>query len=137
MKILLAYVLATIISLTLTTLNYAHAGEAKTLIVKFQFKSDHYCKYMSPKIMLGNLPPETRFLRVTMTDLSNGNDHGGGTIPYSGSNIILEDALNDHPGGTFKGPCPPTTHFYEITVKALAQDRDTVLGEGSAVREFN
>jgi hypothetical protein len=137
MKNLFSYVVATLFAFTLFDFNQARAGDVKIITVEFQFKDDHYCKYISPKIVLKNIPPATIFLRVAMTDLSNGNDHGGATIPYSGNNIILENALNDYPGGTYKGPCPPTAHSYEITVKALARDRGTVLAVGSSVREFN
>lgn len=88
----------------------------------------------SPEFRLSNVPPGTRVIAFEMTDLNAPEfHHGGGTVPYSGNDLI--------PAGAFRylGPCPPIgQHRYTWT--ATARDRGTTfgrtLGETSATRSF-
>jgi phosphatidylethanolamine-binding protein (PEBP) family uncharacterized protein len=55
--------------------------------------------------------------------------HGGGSVSYSGSGSIPYGAFS------YKGPCPPSPHTYEFTVKALDASGN-VLATGKAKRRF-
>ncbi|CAI9414022.1 hypothetical protein ANOBCDAF_03097 [Pleomorphomonas sp. T1.2MG-36] len=88
----------------------------------------------SPEFALANVPPGTRVITFEMMDL-NAPDfrHGGGTVPYTGEDLV--------PAGAFRylGPCPPAgPHRYMWTAKA--RDRGTTfgrtLGEATATRSF-
>lgn len=88
----------------------------------------------SPEFRLANVPPGTRVIVFTMTDL-NAPDfrHGGGTVPYAGNDLIPAGAFH------YLGPCPPIgSHRYMWT--ATARDRGTTfgrtLGEASATHSF-
>ena len=58
-------------------------------------------------------------------------DHGGGEVEYKGSGKIAENALDG-----YVGPCPPAVHRYQITVQALNDKKELVLGRGKAVRKW-
>jgi len=68
----------------------------------------------NPKFVLSNVPEGTKFIQFTMTDLDAPNyNHGGGTIEYTGNNIIEP--------GVFKyaSPCPPSgSHRYQWNATA-------------------
>lgn len=68
----------------------------------------------NPKFILSNVPEGTKFIQFTMTDLDVPNyDHGGGTVAYTGKNIIEPGAFK------YSSPCPPNgSHNYEWTAKA-------------------
>ena len=85
----------------------------------------------SPELKLGNVPPGTKYLEFNMRDFNNPYRHGGGTVEYTGGNTIPERALKD-----YQGPCPPTQHTYEITVKALNAEKNLILGEGAFSRKY-
>jgi phosphatidylethanolamine-binding protein (PEBP) family uncharacterized protein len=49
-----------------------------------------------------------------MVDLSQGNNHGRGSVDYGGKGTVPKGAL-----GNFMGPCPPGGEYrYAITVIA-------------------
>ena len=103
---------------------------ANDLKVGWKWKSGHECYIKSPQINLKNVPTGTVKLSVSMEDLDNSSsDHGGGNVDYGGKGFVPEGAL-----GSFKGPCPPDEHKYEITV--IAQDKTgKTLAKGVGMRE--
>jgi phosphatidylethanolamine-binding protein (PEBP) family uncharacterized protein len=103
---------------------------ANDLKVEWRFKAGHECNYKSPQINLKNIPAGTVKLSVSMEDLDNySSAHGGGNVDYGGNGFVPEGAL-----GSFKGPCPPDEHRYEITV--IAQDKTgKTLAKGVGMRE--
>jgi phosphatidylethanolamine-binding protein (PEBP) family uncharacterized protein len=68
----------------------------------------------SPPFTLGGIPPGTRKLRFTMTDLDAPNFvHGGGLVVYDGQGLISRGAFS------YRGPCPPSGPYrYRWTVDA-------------------
>lgn len=68
----------------------------------------------SPPMKLTDVPAGTKTLDIRMVD-RNAPDfhHGGGQVPYHGQSELPYGAFR------YKGPCPPTPHFYRFTVKAL------------------
>ncbi|TIS18362.1 MAG: hypothetical protein E5X07_32560 [Mesorhizobium sp.] len=79
---------------------------------------------------LSGVPQGTVKLQIMMTDSSSVYDHGGGTVVYKGQTSLQYGAFR------YKGPCPDSgTHFYNITVEALAAS-GSVLASGSASRPF-
>jgi phosphatidylethanolamine-binding protein (PEBP) family uncharacterized protein len=68
----------------------------------------------NPRFVLSNVPAGTKFIEFTMTDLDVPTyDHGGGTVSYTGENIIEPGAF------TYKSPCPPSgSHRYQWTATA-------------------
>ena len=102
---------------------------ANDLKVEWKFKAGHECYYKSPQIDLTNVPDGTAKLYISMSDLSNGNYHGGGDVDYGGKGTVPEGAISG-----YRGPCPPSTHEYEITV--IAQDKTgKTLTKGVGIRE--
>ena len=108
------------------------AKNLATLGVDFKFETRHRCNGDSPQFNISKIPSGTGFLDFHMIDISNGNNHGGDTIKYSGSGKIPEGAL----GGSYRGPCPPVEHRYEMEVQALNAKKDLVLGRGKSTRTF-
>lgn len=103
------------------------APDAVTLQVEYRWTAAHKCSSTSPEIRLTGVPPATKQLRVTLTDLDVPSyNHGGGRVKYEGSNIIPAGALK-----SYVGPCPPSgTHKYSIKVDALDAS-GIILGTGS------
>ena len=100
--------------------------------VEYDFEKRHGCSSVSPTFSVSNIPDGTKFLNFRMTDLDYTLfNHGGGTVAYNGSSTVPEGALK-----SYKGPCPPQKHRYEIVVEALNANKDIVLGRGKATREF-
>ena len=68
----------------------------------------------NPRFVLSNVPEGTKFIKFTMTDLDVPSyDHGGGTVEYTGNNIIEPGAFK------YKSPCPPSgSHRYQWTATA-------------------
>ncbi|HBK79214.1 MAG TPA: hypothetical protein DDZ83_05940 [Nitrospinae bacterium] len=81
---------------------------------------------------MSNVPKGTKYLDFAVIDLDfTAANHGGGEVEYKGSGKIAENALDG-----YKGPCPPVEHRYEITVQALNDKKELVLGRGKAVRNW-
>jgi phosphatidylethanolamine-binding protein (PEBP) family uncharacterized protein len=106
---------------------------AAKLNVAFEWTEKSRCSRISPPITITNIPAETKFLDFRMVDQNMPSyNHGGGMIAFSGSSTIPEGALK-----SYDGPCPPgSPHRYEITVNALNDQKNTIIGKGSAVRAF-
>lgn len=68
----------------------------------------------NPKFVLSNVPKGTKFIQFKMTDLDVPTyDHGGGTVEYTGKNVIVPGAFK------YKSPCPPSgSHRYQWTATA-------------------
>ena len=108
------------------------ASNLATIGVDFKFEKRHGCSPTSPQFNISKIPSGTGFLRFAMTDLDfTTADHGGGTVKYSGSGKISEGALD-----SYRGPCPPVEHRYEMVVEALNAKKDLVLGRGKSTRTF-
>ncbi|PWW04213.1 hypothetical protein DFR52_101905 [Hoeflea marina] len=68
----------------------------------------------SPPIVLSDVPSGTKTLKFKMVDLNYLSfNHGGGTVRYSGRNELPYGAFR------YKGPCPPSMHYYQMTVDAF------------------
>ena len=84
----------------------------------------------SPPMRLSAVPRGTAKLSFRMTDLdAPGFNHGGGTVRYSGKNRLAYGAFS------YRGPCPPTRHTYQFTVRALDKSGKT-LASARARRSF-
>ena len=83
--------------------------------ITFKFERKHKCSPTSPKITLKNIPEGTQTFKARLVDHDNPHNHGGGTVANDGSGVLGEGALAEG----YNGPCPPSSHLYEITVKAL------------------
>lgn len=68
----------------------------------------------NPRFILSNVPEDTKFIEFSMKDLdAPGFNHGGGTVEYTGDNIIEPGAF------TYLSPCPPGgSHRYQWTATA-------------------
>ena len=68
----------------------------------------------NPKFVLSNVPQGTKFIQFKMTDLNVPSyNHGGGTVEYTGKNVIEPGAFK------YKSPCPPSgSHRYKWTATA-------------------
>ena len=68
----------------------------------------------NPRFVLSNVPEGTKFIQFKMVDLDVPSyDHGGGTIEYTGNNVIEPGAFN------YRSPCPPGgSHDYQWTAIA-------------------
>jgi phosphatidylethanolamine-binding protein (PEBP) family uncharacterized protein len=93
------------------SLTAAHAEMA----VSFEWGPTKKCfDSKSPPIQIGGVPEGTRELAINMVDLDAlGFNHGGGKVSYSGQKSLPYGAFQ------YRGPCPPSRHTYEFTVKAL------------------
>jgi len=109
------------------------ADNAPALAIDFAWTEKSRCASVSPPITVRNVPQETRYLKITMSDLDFPlYDHGGGEVAYEGSALIPEGALQ-----AYAGPCPPDApHSYEFTVQALGADKKQVLAQARATRKF-
>lgn len=68
----------------------------------------------SPSITVSGVPQGTVRLDIRMVDADAPSyPHGGGVVAYTGQNTLPYGAF------TYRGPCPPSPHNYEFTVKAL------------------
>lgn len=84
----------------------------------------------SPPIKLTKVPNGTAKIRFRMVDLNAPNyQHGGGTVSFDGKTSL--------PYGAFRytGPCPPSTHTYQISAEAL-DAKGKVLAKAQARKRF-
>jgi len=108
--------------------------EPGTIGVSFSFQKENMCFGASPQIMLTNLPPETKGVKVSFRDLDHpGADHGGGDLKNFNSTIIPSGALKQ-----YQGPCPPMNDHrrYHYVCKVEALDvSGAVIAFGQGMRE--
>ncbi len=84
----------------------------------------------SPPITVKGVPNGTKKLKFKMVDLNaTSYPHGGGTVKWKGNGKLPYGAFK------YKGPCPPSPHTYEISVKALGSG-NKVLATAKARRRF-
>jgi phosphatidylethanolamine-binding protein (PEBP) family uncharacterized protein len=106
-------------------------ARAETFALKFSWAGIAACQATSPAFELSDVPPGTKRVRFSMTDLDVPSfKHGGSTIAYE-SNAVKRGAI------TYVGPCPPAgqRHQYRWTVDAL-DPLGKVLGSASATAAF-
>ena len=85
----------------------------------------------SPVVTLSNVPAGTKYLKFRMVDWDYTiKNHGNETLAYTGS-VIPEGGLK-----SYLGPCPPSSHRYEMTFEALNADKSLILGKGAAMRMY-
>lgn len=88
----------------------------------------------NPRFTLADVPEGTKFLQFKMTDLDVPSyDHGGGTVEYTGQEVIEPGAF------TYQSPCPPGgTHRYRWT--AVAKEKTGFfsgsIGKAQATRTY-
>jgi len=106
--------------------------DAVSLTVNTHWTSSSRCSTTSPEIRVEDIPPSTKQLKVTLTDLDMiSYNHGGGTVTYGGSSLIPEGALK-----SYKGPCPPSGgHQYQIKVKAI-DTSGMMVGSGKDTQSY-
>ncbi len=84
----------------------------------------------SPPMTISGVPKGTAKFKINMVDLNmTSYPHGGGTVTYSGSGKLPYGAFR------YKGPCPPSPHVYEFTVKAVDKS-GKVLATAKAKKRF-
>ncbi|BAV46441.1 PEBP family protein [Mesorhizobium loti] len=75
----------------------------------------------SPPITLSGVPAGTKTLAFKMVDTDAPDfKHGGGTVVFGGQKTLPYGAFS------YRGPCPPRPHMYEISVKALDGSGKTI-----------
>lgn len=108
-----------------------------TLGVDFNWKNTSRCLGSSPKFTLTKVPEETHTLEFTLRDIYFPFfPHGGGSLEYTGENIIPKGTVTAAKGH-YIGPCAPPFFpgQYKFTVKAI-DNNGVLLGEGYATRPF-
>ena len=86
------------------------------------------CSLDSPVIHLTEVPVKTKKLRVSVTDLDEGDGHGGGTVPYTGADTIAAGALSH-----LRGPCPPGVQRYSMRMDAVDAS-GVIIGRGEKTK---
>ncbi len=107
------------------------ATSANSMSMSFSWGPTKKCfDSKSPPITMRKVPEGTKKLRFKMVDLNAPNyPHGGGTVKWKGNGKLPYGAFR------YKGPCPPSPHTYEFTVKALGSG-NKVLATAKAKRRF-
>ncbi len=102
------------------------------LSVDFTWLNDQRCyDERSPEIVIENVPGNTKRLEIDMLELDSRHEHGGGSFPYNGTNLIPEGALDQ-----YRGPCPSYgVPRYELTVKAV-DEGGKVVALGKKMRKW-
>lgn len=89
---------------------------APELGVEFTWAGVPRCSDISPRIVVRDVPPGTRRLRVELVDLDSVmSRHGGGEVEAPADGVIPAGALK-----SYRGPCPSQQPIeYEMRVSAL------------------
>ncbi len=105
------------------------AENAVNLDVAYKWSKEDQCSRTSPEISLGNIPSNTKELKVKLKDLDAPSwDHGGGKVAYMGQTSIQKGELKSG----YNGPCPPSgSHTYVISVDAIDSE-GVIVGRGKA-----
>ena len=84
----------------------------------------------NPIFTLSNVPTGTKKIEFEMEDLDYSSVHGGGTVTYTGRNVIEPGAFK------YESPCPSgRARTYEWTASAIDGSGNTI-GTASARREY-
>lgn len=88
----------------------------------------------NPRFVLSNVPKGTKFIQFKMIDLNVPSyKHGGGTVEYTGNDVIEPGAF------TYHSPCPPSgSHLYQWTATAKKSPgrMGESLGRAQATRRY-
>ena len=96
--------------------------------VDFIYDKDH--PRLSPEIHLDRVPSGVDYLEIQFMDATNNWEHGGGTIPYQGKDIIRQGAVKD-----FKG-LSSTWGFPKFNVTVNAFDKNgNLIGKGEITKK--
>jgi len=109
----------------------------QTLGVDFTWKNTSRCLGSSPEFTLTEVPENTHTLEFTLRDIYFPFfPHGGGSLEYTGDNIIPKGTVTAAKGH-YIGPCAPPFFpgQYKFTVEAL-DSNGVLLGKGNATRPF-
>lgn len=105
--------------------------DAVDLTIDFSWEGMSRCVWGNPKILLNEVPAQTKHIKIWMYDNEYRWDHGEVIMPFRGEKIIEKDRFKE-----IQGPCPPRQPgVYEITIKALDKDK-VVIGIGQKERPF-
>jgi hypothetical protein len=100
------------------------------LSVDFTWEGMKHCDWGNPEIKVTGIPPETKFIEISMNDKSYRYDSSV-KAPYDGNEIIALNKFKE-----IKTPCPGMLPgIYEIIIKAI-NENDVVIGIGSNERTF-
>ena len=104
--------------------------EAVELKVDFTWEGFNPCGVGShPEIRISEIPDETKYLVVKLTD--HGLSHGKQVLSYEGSGIIKKGALD-----RIESPCPiGAPGRYKYKINALNEDK-VIIGTGSKERHY-
>lgn len=89
---------------------------APELGVEFTWTDVPPCSDVSPRIVVRDVPPAAKRLRVELVDIDSVmSRHGGGEVEVPPSGVIPAGALK-----SYRGPCPSQNAIvYEMRVSAL------------------
>jgi phosphatidylethanolamine-binding protein (PEBP) family uncharacterized protein len=107
---------------------------AAKMTVAFSWQGIQPCSHDSPEIRVGDIPEDTRSLRILLKNINVPQwNQGGGQLEHDGSGIIPPRALDIG----YNGPCPPQgqRHKYEFWVMAVDADGE-ITGFGKARQPF-
>ena len=105
--------------------------DAVELSIDFSWEGMSQCGWGNPKIILNELPSQTKYIKIAMYDNEYRWDHGEVIMPFIGEKIIEKDRFKE-----IQGPCPPgPPGEYEITIKALDENK-VVIGIGLKEKLF-
>ncbi len=109
------------------------AGPAAAMSLSFSWGPTKACfDKKSPPMSLSSVPAGTKKLKFKMVDLNAPNyPHGGGTVNWSGK----KSGKLSYGAFRYNGPCPPSPHIYQFTVKALDASGKT-LATAKAKKRF-
>jgi len=119
------------LGLTMAALILLSPTTASAMSLSFSWGPTKQCfDRKSPPMKVSRAPKGTVKLKFHMTDLdARSYYHGGGTVKYKGRGSFGYGSFS------YKGPCPPSRHTYQFTVKALDKSGKT-LATASAKRSF-
>jgi phosphatidylethanolamine-binding protein (PEBP) family uncharacterized protein len=111
----LAPILALAAAACSTSATQAPRG-APELGVEFTWTGVAACTDVSPRIIVRDVPPAARRLRVELVDVDSAmSRHGGGEVDVPRDGVIAAGALK-----SYRGPCPSQKAIeYEMRVAAL------------------
>lgn len=107
---------------------------AARMTVAFAWGEIAACTHKSPEIQITGIPENTAELDVRLKNLDvPAWNHGGGRMPYTGSDRIPANVLDLG----YNGPCPMPgeRNKYEFSVMALDADGN-IIGFGKASQVF-
>jgi hypothetical protein len=113
-----------LIAVAVVTTVVSSVAHAEDFSIEFDWGDIPLCtngnpnRVPNPRFTLKSVPVGIKFIEFKLTDEDVPSyNHGGGTIPYDGKNVIEPGAF------TYKSPCPPSgSHTYRWTAFAKESD---------------